>query len=703
MSEQKENSELETPGKVAGENSNPEEVDYRMARDVSWLSFNHRVLQEAADPRVPLYERIKFLAIYSSNLDEFFRVRVAALRSFGKLRKKTRRKLDLKPRRTLRKVLETVGQQQKQLGSIWREQILPELAGSDVHLLTPEQLQRDHAGFVRSWFEENLKGKVDTHRADVGSAPFLENRSLYFVYRLKDGFGIADIPSHSVQRFVVVPMEKGHGIAYMDDFVRLNLPRIVGHDYAGEAWSFKLSRDAEMYIDDEFSGDLVEKIRQGLSEREEGLPTRFLHDENMPQDLLEQLMEWLSLSEEDVVAGARYHNFHDLFGFPDPLGKSDWKDAELPPSPHPELEEAESLFDGIAAKDHILHFPYQSFDYIPRLLNEAADDPMVKCIKITLYRVAGDSAVAKALIRAAERGIEVTAFLEIKARFDEASNLQWGAALEQAGVRVIYSYPGIKVHTKLFVISRQEGDEERLYAYLGTGNFNEKTARLYCDHALLTADPKLTEEALQVFEVLERKRIITKTKHLLVSPFSLRAGFTKLIRKEANRARQGKPASILAKMNSLEDPEMIDELVEAAEAGVKIQLIVRGICCLNTEAGNLPENLSVISLVDRFLEHARVYVFGIGKKRKMFIASADWMTRNLDRRIELGVPIYDEGVFAEIMQILELQLTDNVKARMMDAAQSNPYVENEEEPLRAQVATWELLAQNQDQPSLVNK
>lgn len=564
--------------------------------------------------------------------------------------------------------------------------------------MSPEQLARHHQDFTATWFDENIAKHLRLyHGKPEDPIPFLENRSLYFAFRYgKDEVGLVNIPSDQLPRFVVLEYDgKVHGIAWMDDILRVNLGRWEAlskspdiYDNSG-AWAIKVSRDAEMYIEDEFAGDLVEKIRRGLKNREAGLPTRFLYDENMPEELRQNLMQALELAPDDVVPGAAHHNFNDLFQFPNALNRAEWENENLPPQAHPELEGAESIMSLIREKDRILHFPYQKFDYIPQWLEEAASDEKVRSIKITLYRVAGDSAVAKSLIKAAENGKKVTAFLEIKARFDEASNLHWGAELEKAGVNVIYSYPGIKVHTKLFVIERMEEGESVFYAYLGTGNFNEKTAKIYCDHALLTADKRLAQEALQVFEVLERRRIITKTKHLLVAPFSLRDGFEDLMDAEIEAAEAGRDAWVRLKMNSLEDKRMVEKVAEAVQAGVKVDMVVRGIFCLNTEALN-SLNFRAVSIVDRFLEHARIYQFCNGGEPKIYIASADWMSRNLDRRIELAVPIYDEDVYSQLERMLLIQLSDNTKARILEGDQMNGFVARAEPEVQAQLESWRM-------------
>ncbi|MEM1319551.1 MAG: polyphosphate kinase 1 [Bacteroidota bacterium] len=666
-------------------------------RDISWLSFNERVLQEAKDPSVPLLERLKFLAIYSSNLDEFFRVRVASHRSFRKLKKKTRKKLDLKPKKILREIKAIVELQQTEFGRIFRKEIIPELQAEGIFLVNEQDFTDSQIAFARQWYDEQLASQIQLVSLDMEQpAPFLENKGLYLIVHFAaEGAppALINIPDET-PRFVVVPSEADqHCITFIDDLIRCKLPQLFPDQPITDAYAIKLSRDAELYIDDEFSGDLIEKIRRSLDNRDIGLPTRFLYDTRLPEALLDQLKTVFELSKNDLTPGGRYHNFNDFFGFPDPSKNSKLHDTQLPPLPHPELEHCDSLMEAIGQKDYMLHFPYQRYDYIPQLVREAAEDKQVEQIHITLYRVAGKSEVAQALLYAVQQGKKVTAFIEAKARFDEASNLYWGNQLKEAGAEVRYSFPGIKVHTKLLLISRREKKQLHYYSYLGTGNFNEKTARLYCDHALLTADQRLGREITQVFDLLEGKIIMPKCKHLLVSPFTTRKGFTAMIDKEITNARVGLPAYMILKMNSLEDQEMIEKLYEASQAGVKIQLIVRGICCLVPGVKGLSENIEAMSLVDRFLEHARVYIFANGGKEKMYTASADWMNRNLDRRVEVAMPIYDPEVYAELRQLIQLQLEDNRKARIIDQLQSNPYRRGPEEAptVRAQIAAYELL------------
>lgn len=674
-------------------------TDTLLPRDISWLQFNHRVLQEAADSRVPLYERINFLAIYSSNLDEFYRVRIASLRSFKYLQKSTRKQMKVKPKKELKVIQPLVMEQQRLFGEIWKKDILPTLAENGVHLVEAEQLNPEQKQFAEQYYEQHLKELI--HPLWIREAeekPFLENKGLYLLVAFAETEKMAclEIPSGQTDRFIQLPEQDGQKyITFLDDILRLHLAQIFPDENIRGAWSVKVSRDAEMYIEDEYEGDLMEKIKKGIEERDIGLPTRFLYDESMPEDILALVKQKFTLSKYDLVPGARYHNFNDFFSFPDPLGRASWHNEAFPPLPHPELEQQESLMQAVEEKDYILHFPYHKFDYVPRFIREAAEDERVDAIKITLYRVASKSAVTEALLYALEKGKKVLAFIEAKARFDEATNLFWGERLQQAGAVVIYSFPGIKVHTKLLLVRKIINDEKRYAAYIGTGNFNEKTAKLYCDHALLSANKKIVNEVSQVFDILERKIIVPKTKNVFISPFSTRTGFVNLIKNEIAEAEAGRPAYMILKMNSLEDPEMIERLYDANRAGVKIKLIVRGICCLIPGVAGQSEHIEVLSIVDRFLEHARIYIFGNAGQEKMYIASADWMTRNLDRRIEVAVPILDPEVYQELRSIIDLQLVDNQKARIINAAGSNPYIVVEEgKPIiRAQAATYQMIAE----------
>lgn len=668
-------------------------------RDTSWLAFNHRVLQEAADPAVPLYERLKFLAIYSSNLDEFYRVRVSTIRRFKEMKKADRKALtDIKPQKELKEIKRLVHQQQTEFGRIFRSEILPALRREHIYLLnTTTQFDKQQKAFAKKYFREKVLPLINRQYMQEGGAiPFLKNRSLYLVVKLAGTkkLGLANIPSESLPRFIPLPAAEGNfTIAFLDDILRINLDRIFEEDVLA-AHAIKISRDAELYIDDEFGGDLLEKIKTNLGSRDTGLPTRLLYDSNMSMELINNLKSILQLKKNDLFPGGRYHNFSDFFGFPEPEQKPHLHETELPPLPHPHLEKATSLIRCIQQEEQILHFPYQRYDYIPQLIREAAQHPEVKDIKITLYRVAKRSAVVEALLEAIEKGKEVTAFIEAKARFDEASNIYWGKELQEAGAQVLYSYPNIKVHSKILTIQFHPQSTQQDISYLGTGNFNENTARLYGDHALLTADQRINREVEQVFGLLERNILMPATKKLLLSPFTTRSGFEALIDREIANAKSGKPAYMILKMNSLEDLAMINRLYKANNAGVDITLIVRGICCLIPGLKGQSERIRVFSLVDRFLEHARVYIFANGGKEIMYLASADWMTRNLDRRIEVTFPIKRGPIFDQLRHIIDLQLKDNTKLRRITSELDNPYVEKAEhaEPFNAQTAIYAYLS-----------
>jgi polyphosphate kinase len=680
-------------------------------RELSWLAFNARVLQEADDERVPLLERIRFLAIFSSNLDEFFRVRVASLQNLLHLKEKTQERLDPSPRSLLREIYRRVERQQEEFGAIFRTKILRELAAHNVHLISDAEADTDTIDRLREDFRSDIEPHLGVVYLFAGpTPPFLHNRAIYLVVRLlpkddaprtlrhplSDGvhdYALLTIPADKVSRFVPLPAPDGeHRLMMLDDVIRLFLPEIFPDHQAVGAWSVKLTRDADLQIDDEFTGDLLEKIRRGLQRRGSGTPSRFLFDMSIPKGLLKRLRAYFELVAEDLIPGGRYHNFNDFFSFPK-LGLEEEEYPPMPPHPVPRFEKGNSLFAEIAEGDLMIHTPYQSFDYVVRFLDEAASDPAVESIAMTLYRVSENSPLVQALIRAAGRGVAVTAFVEVKARFDEESNLQRAAEMEAGGVHVVYSFPGLKVHAKLLLVERREGEELRRYGLFSSGNFNEKTARIYCDHLLFTADKRLLDEMGDIFSVLVGERKKVKSEHLLVAPFNMRERFLEMIDREIRAARKGGPAWIIVKLNSLEDAGMIEKLYEAGEAGVDVKIIARGICSLVPGVKRLSRRIEGVSIVDRFLEHARVYLFANGGDEAIYMASADWMGRNLDRRIEVAFPIYDEAIRRELRAILDLQLSDNVKARHLDEKGGNRYRPNEEDQpdVRSQTAIWEFL------------
>jgi polyphosphate kinase len=658
-------------------------------RDLSWLRFNHRVLQEAADKRNPLYERIKFLAIFSSNLDEFFKVRVSAIRQIKNLEKGLRKKLITKPNVLLKEIKKQVDIQQEEFGNIFKDLLLPELKKEKIRLINLKEFSSTQKEFIEQYYIENLKDKLtlDLNTEQQNKKLFIENEQLYLTSLLNETeLIVVKIPSDN-SRFIILPKENGtYFITFIDDVLKYNLSKF----YKTAFYALKISRDAELYIDNEYSGNLLNKIKNSLVKRETGQVTRVLIDSKMPSKLLDSIKTILDVNETDIILGGVYHNFKDFFNFPNPTEKKLIYE-KLPPISSKEFMKFDSMFDVIKKKDRLLYFPYESFDDVLRLVEEAAKDEYVTKIKITLYRIAKESRLTNALLQASKNKKEVVVFMEAKARFDEQNNIKWGRILKENGAKVLYSYPGIKVHSKILVIERLEVGEKKNYGYIGTGNFNEKTAKIYTDFGLMTADKKITSELLQVFQLLEREIIVPKTKKLLISPFTTRSTFKELIEFEIENALAGKEACIILKLNSIQDSKMIDLLYRASNAGVKIKLIIRGICCLVPGIKGQSENINVTSIVDRFLEHTRVFIFGSEGNEKMYIGSADLMTRNLDHRIEVTTPILDKGVYTKIRNLIQLQLDDNVKARIIDKNQDNLYVNTSSSQVQSQLATYKKL------------
>lgn len=648
-------------------------------RDINWLSFNDRVLQEAADESNPLYERLKFIAIFSSNLDEYFRVRVSQLRQLKRVDKSIRKKLALRPSKFVKQLLAKVAIQQEELGAIFFDQIIPELKKNNIHLLNFEALSQRFKHQSLNYYNEFIKNDITVElvEASKSSEIFLENQHLYYLVTFNDEkvYGIVNIPSHDHKRFIeLTDSDNNNNIAFLDDIVKLHLNDLFPNKVITDCYEIKLSRDAELYLDQELEGTLADLIHESLSQREEGQATRLLYDNRMPKKVRKNLRKSLGLGKIDMVAGGTYHNFDDFFGFPDPTNNPKLHAPALQTIKHKELENTGSYFDLIASKDQLVHFPFMSFDYVQKFIDQASKDNDVEEIKISLYRVADESALTDALLRALKNGKKVTVFVEAKARFDEENNIKWGRIFEEHGARVIYSYPRIKVHSKVLLVLRREKGKLKRYAYIGTGNFNAKTSKIYCDHGLFTAHKKITKDLLRTFKVLQGELIIPRASHLLVSPFTTRSTIESLIRREMDLAKNGKGGFITAKMNQLEDPGIIKLLYQASEAGVKIRLIVRGFSCLIPQLEGLSENIKITSIVDRFLEHGRIYKFHNEGNPVMYMGSADWMSRNLDRRIEVLAPIYDQDIFKELDDILDIQLSDNVKARIHTPEENNPMV-----------------------------
>lgn len=674
----------------------PEEIQIRH-RDLNWLSFNERVLQEAQNPSTPLYERLKFLAIFSMNLDEYFRVRVSQLRQMKRVKKSIRKKLALKPSKTVKEILEIVKEQQDRFGKVYNQEIIPKLEEKGIFLIHGKDFDKKQTEFAKKYFHK-IKDCVKPVLVEYenGGELFLENNALYLVVTFKNenNFGIVNVPVDECNRFIHFTTKTSeHKITFLDDIIKANMEDIFPDHKIEGIYEIKLSRDAELYIDDDLDGILAEKIYESLKQRTDGQPTRLLYDADMPKDDQKILRKTLGLGKIDMMPGGKYHNFSDFFSFPDPTNNPELHFKPLPPIKHKILEASKDYFSEIAKKDLSLHFPYMPFDYVERFLQQAASDKDVKEIKISIYRIAEESVVTSALLTALEKGKKVTVFIEAKARFDEKNNIDWGRKFEEHGARVIYSFPKIKVHSKILLVTREEKDEIRNYAYIGTGNFNSKTSKIYCDHAIFTTHEKITAELSRVFQVLEGELIIPRAKHLLISPFTTRKTFTDMINREIENARSGKRSGITAKMNSLEDKEIIELLYKASEAGVKIRLLVRGFTCLIPGVKGLSENIYITSIVDRYLEHGRIYIFENDGNEEIYFGSADWMTRNLDRRIEVIAPIYDKDIAREFKDILELQLKDNVKARIQDSEESNRFVErkNNEPSIRSQYEIYNYL------------
>ncbi|MGY5849390.1 polyphosphate kinase 1 [Salegentibacter sp. F14] len=667
-------------------------------RDLNWLSFNERVLQEAEDKINPLYERIRFLAIFSSNLDEYFRVRVSQLRQIKRVEKSIRKKLALKPTKITKQIIEEVKKQQDRFGIIYHREILPELAENGINLIDHQQFSKDQKKYVAEFFQKKIKPQLTPKIIDLSkdSELFLENSVLYFIvsFKKEDELGVVNIPVESCGRFISLEsQEDASFLTYIDEILRGEITHVFpGKEITG-IYEVKLSRDAELYIEDKYTGVLAEKIYESLAQRMDGQPTRLLYDAQMPYEYQKKVRKLLGLGKIDMMPGGRYHNFKDFFSFPDPTNNASLKYQPLVPIKHKILEGSSNYFETIAQKDQSVHFPYMSFKYVENFLEQAVSDKEVTHIKISLYRVADESKLTSCLLKALENGKKVTVFVEAKARFDEENNIIWGRKFEKKGANVIYSYPKIKVHSKIMLVTRGENGSLTDYAYIGTGNFNSDTSKIYCDHAIFTANKSITKELSRLFKVLEGDLIIPREKNLLISPFSTRERFQKLIFNEMENARDGKKAKITAKMNSLEDPDMIELLYKASKAGVEIRLLVRGFTCLIPGVKGLSENIYMTSIVDRFLEHGRIYVFENGGKELIFYGSADWMTRNLDRRIEVIAPILDEDIAAEFKEILDIQLRDNVKARIQDAEESNTYVTRKktEKTIRSQYEIYNYL------------
>jgi len=672
-------------------------------RDISWLSFNHRVLEEAKDENLPLFERLKFMAIYSNNLDEFYKVRVAEYRNAAADPKSFP---DIpNAEKMLEKINSTVSQHWIEFSQILKEAILPQMHLNGLFLHYKSYPSSPvHLKFIREYFNTELTPYVQPVLLNKGTRTFLRDNRLYLAIKLfkktkneatsknrKPRYALIKLPTNEAPRFVELPqVDSQHHIVFLDDVVRYNLQELFpGFDVVG-SWGLKLARDADLGIEDEFGGDLIERIKENLAKRKIGKPAGFLHDRNIPIDLLYYLQDMFGINSNELVPTGTYLNSHDFFNFPTYNAPHlVWK---APKPIHPfELEDAGSMFEAIKRKERVLHYPYHSFKYVIQFLHEAATDPKVEEIKLTQYRVANNSEVVSALIAAAHNKKKVTVFVEVKARFDEENNLYFAHQMEQAGIKIIYSIPGLKVHAKMaLVLRRVNGIRKRSFAYLSTGNFNEKTARLYTDHGFFTCNDEYLDDMENLFRYLEKQKEKPEMNKLLVTKINLRKAIMDRINREIELAQSGKKGYILLKMNGIQNKNLINKLYEASTAGVKIDLIVRGICCLVPDQ-SYSKNIRVLRLVDSFLEHPRIWVFGNDGQKEMFLSSADWLNRNINRRIETAFPIEKEELKNEILDILEMQLKDNVKVRRITAKLENILDPSDQPPLRAQASTYDYL------------
>ncbi len=653
-------------------------------RDISWLSFNERVFQEATDKTVPLIERMKFLGIFSSNLDEFFRVRVATLNRLAEVKKGVSEFIGEDPAKLLKQIHKMVLAQQQEVENVYHS-IVKELANHKIYLVDEKNLNKEQSAFVLKYFHEDvLPTLAPVMIESAPNFPYLSDKSIYFAIKLyrkgevKKGmkYALMNIPTDVLPRFVVLPRQgESRNIILLDNVIRFCLNEVfnVLEVDRAEAYTIKVTRDAELDIDQDLSKSIVEKIEKSVKDRKKGEPVRLVYDREIPDDLLQFILKKIQLKRSfNVIPGGRYHNFRDFINFPN-VGNRDLLYHYPAPLPHPELSKARSLFSVIKKKDILLCYPYQSFNHVIDLLREASIDPKVTSIKMTLYRLAKKSSIVSTLANALKNGKSVTVVVELQARFDEEANIFWANHLKEEGAEVIYGISGLKVHSKLLLITREEGNDIVTYGHIATGNFNEDTAKFYSDCTLLTSDERITDEISKVFHFYSNNFKIGNYENLVVSPFLMRKKFIKYINKEIKHAEEGKEAYITLKLNSLVDTELIKKLYQASEAGVKVKLIIRSSCSLVPGIKGLSENIEAISIVDKYLEHSRILVFCNGGDERIYLTSADWMYRNLDLRNEIAVPVYDKKIREKLKKIIDIQWHDNTKARILNDKQDNKY------------------------------
>jgi len=684
-------------------------------RELSWLSFNGRVLQEAADERNPPIERLRFLGIYSNNMDEFFRVRVADVK-----RRILLKKYQQSEQEDAEELMQEIQQRVLQLGQRFNAIYLDiqlELRKHNIELIDNFKLTELQSGWVRSYFRDEVIKHISPMilSGDEVSLPkALEDNTTYLMVEMtgngKPEYAIVQVPTNELSRFIELPLhlntrkKNGHyrrQILLLDDVI----VHCIADLFAGffefdhiQAYSLKLTRDAEYNISDTLDQSLLDKMSKGIRQRLKSEPVRLVYDAAMPEQMLKVLSKQLGTSSTDsLIPGSRYRNFKDFISFPN-IGHQSTEFPPMPPLKSPEFEQYATSFDAIRAGDILLHYPYHNFGYFTEWVRQASFDPKVTHIKMTMYRVAKHSRVIHSLLDAVRNGKKVTVVVELKARFDEENNINWARKMTEAGIQVVFGLTTLKIHSKLCLISRMEKGKLMHYGHIGTGNFNEKTARIYTDMSLFTCHQEITAEVGQVFEFIEYSYRPYKFNHLIVSPTWSRPRLIQLIQREIDFAVSGRKAEIFLKVNNLVDQQIVDLLYRASQAGVKIRMIIRGMCSLVPGLPGKSQNIRVISVLDRFLEHSRVYVFHNGGETDVYLSSADWMTRNIDQRVEVGVPIYDVRLKQQVLDTLDIQWRDNVKARIIDAKQSNAYVKRgNKRSIRSQQQIYEYLARQQGQ------
>ncbi|MBF2709444.1 polyphosphate kinase 1 [Flavobacterium soyangense] len=657
--------------------------------ELTWLYFNQCIVDEAADVTNPLYERIKFMAIFSSNLDEFFRVKVNHLANDKSILKSD----------FFNTILKEINQQQEQFGGIWRNDIIPELRQNNIIVYEGQKIETFHHKEIERYFKSNILSFVQVVfiQKGIGKIYFLNNRSLYFLVKLKNkegefNYAYINIPSDKLNRYKQL-QKKGDNnyIISLDEIIKSCLYLIFMQDEIVSCFAIKMNRDEDYEIEDENTGNLIHKIKDKIKERKTGLPTRFLYDYLMPKEEIDFCKETFQLKKSEMVAGGKMHNLFDLFKFPNPV-KPNLQSPNFPALEHKAFENLNSIFEVIDTKNQLLHFPYHSYHYVLQFFNQAAIDNRVTEIKVTLYRISTQSLIANALISAAKNGKKVTVFVEVKARFDEDNNLHWANEMKKAGIKIIYSMPNLKVHAKIALVTMQTAKKTtQQYAYLATGNFNENTAAIYADHGFFTSEKKYTDDISKVFRFLKSKEKSVEMDTLLVAGFNMKQQILNLIDTEIQNHKAGKSSGVLLKVNGIDEKDIINKLYEASQVGVKITLLVRGICSLLPEIKGISENIKAYRIVDMFLEHARIYKFNNAGEEKMYLSSADMMGRNLNSRIEVGFPIEDEDLKTEINQIIQFQLEDNTKKRIINSNGKCAIIQNVKNTKRAQVDIYNWL------------